>query len=74
MPKLRKTRDPADVITIVRDEDVLDEITVRWDENEDPVVKATYLVPDPDGTLRRETRLSTVSPTGFVTSVFNNTT
>ena len=74
MPKRRKTRDPADVVNIVRDEDVLDEITIRWDRDENPVVKATYLVPDPDGTLRRETRLSTVSPTGFITSVFNDTT
>ena len=74
MPKRRRNRDPADVINIVRDIDELDEITIRWDENDDPVVKATYLVPDPDGTLRRDTRLSTISPTGFITSVFNSTT
>ena len=73
MPKRRSTRAPADVITIVRDTDELDEIRITWDENEDAVVEATYLVPDPDGTLRRETRLSSVSPTGFVTSVFNDT-
>ncbi len=73
MPIRRRTRDPADVITIVRDEDILDEIRITWDENGDPVVKATYLVPDSDGTLRRESRTATISPTGFVTSVFNNT-
>ena len=70
----RRTRDPVDVITIVRDEDVLDEIRVTWDAAENVVVKATYLVPDADGTIRRETRLSSISPTGFVTSVFNSTT
>ena len=69
----RRTRTRSDVITIVRDTDVLDEIIIRWDEDDEPVVKATYLVPDPDGTLRRETRTSTVSPAGFITSVFNDT-
>ncbi len=73
MPKRRNPRAPADVVTIVRDTDELDEIVIRWDENEDPVVKATYLVPDPDGTLRRETRTSGINPTGFVTSIFNDT-
>ena len=73
MAKRRSTRAPADVITILRDTDELAEIVITWDENEDPVVKATYLVPDPDGTLRRETRRSSVSPTAFVTSVFNDT-
>ena len=68
----RRTRTRSDVITIVRDTDVLDEIRVTW-ENDNAVVRAIYLVPSPDGTLLREARLSGVSPTGFITSVFNDT-
>ncbi len=73
MSKQRRARKPADVITIVRNEDVLDEIRIVWDGNEAPVVKATYLVPDQDGTMRRETRESSTNPTGFITAVFNST-
>lgn len=73
MPRPERTRAPADVVSIVRDKDVLDEILVRWDENGDPVVKATYLVPDLDGTIRRETRRASNSPTGFITATFNST-
>ena len=74
MARLENPRIPADVITIVRDTDVLDEILVVWDrETGDPVVKATYLVPDPDGTLRRETRTAGTNPTGFINSVFSDT-
>ena len=74
MPRQTRQRQPSDVITIVRDTDVLDEIRVTWNENNDPVVTATYLVPDADGTIRREGRESLTNPTGFITSVFNSTT
>ena len=74
MPRRERTRSPGDVVNIVRDTDVMDEILVKWDENGDPVVKATYLVPDPDGTLRRDTRIATNNPRGFITATFNAST
>jgi len=73
MPRKERTREPANVVNIVRDKDIMDEILIRWDENGDPVVKATYLVPDVDGTIRRETRTASTNPTGFINSVFNDT-
>ena len=73
MPRPERTRVPADVVNIVRDKDILDEILVRWDKDGDPIVKATYLVPDLDGTIRRETRLASNNPAGFITATFNST-
>jgi len=73
MPRLRSTRKSADVITIVRDTDILDEIRIVWDGDENRIVKATYIVPDADGTLRRETRESSANPTGFINAVFSDT-
>ena len=37
------------------------------------MVKATYLVPDPDGTMRREARRSTVDLEAFLAEVHNDT-
>ena len=73
MAKRRNPRAADDVITIVRDVDELHEILVRWDDDENPIVKATYLVPDPDGTLRLETRTSAVDPAAFADEVFEDT-
>ena len=74
MPRPTNTRLPADVVNIVRDTDVFDKIEVVWDrETGDPVVKATWIVPDLDGTFRRETRVSGTNPTGFINAVFSDT-
>ena len=73
MPRPSRARDPIDVITIVRDIDELNDIRITWNESGDPVVSVTYRVPLPDGTLGLETRTSSTNPTGFITSVFNDT-
>lgn len=62
-----------DVVEITNDEEILEEITVKWDEDGNPVVKATWLFPDEDGTMRLVSRVSAANTTGFVNAVFNDT-
>lgn len=73
MAKKRYSLPSEDVITTVYDEAVLEDISITWDENEDPVVSATYLVPGPDGKLMLDTRISEANAGGFINSVFNDT-
>lgn len=62
-----------DVVQIMNDEEILDSIVVKWDEDGNMVVKATWLVPDQDGTMRFHSRVSGANATGFVNAVFENT-
>jgi len=36
-------------------------------------VKAIWSVPDPDGTMRDNARLSSVDPEAFITAIFDDT-
>ena len=67
---------PSDeVVNITHDIETLNKVEISYDSDDDPIVKAVWSVPDPDGTMRDHSRStsSLVDPEAFITAVFDDT-
>tara|TARA_Y100000310_G_C20395061_1_gene674687 strand:+ start:255 stop:479 length:225 start_codon:yes stop_codon:yes gene_type:complete len=61
------------VVNITHDVEILDGVEISYDSDDNPTVKAIWSVPDPDGTMRNNSRPSAVDPETFITAVFDDT-
>ena len=61
------------VVNITHDVETLDRVEISYGSDGNPIVKAIWSVPDPDGTMRNNSRLSSADPEAFITAVFNDT-
>jgi len=73
MSKKTSALSPDAVVSITHDTESLDRVEISYGPDGSPTVKAIWSVPDPDGTMRDNSRLSSVDPEAFITAVFDDT-